>query len=143
MMTEERFLQAGGCHCRALRYTLTKNPLDVYLCQCTDCQRLSGAAFGIGVVVPADAFTLTGTPRWVQRVLGSGRTGNRWTCGECGAWICGDSRPDRVTSHERRIVRGGTVDDTSWLSRTRHVWARSAQPWFIFPEGAAVYQTQP
>src|SRR5580693_1935208 len=71
-MSAEPFLLTGGCHCRALRYTLTAPPLGAYVCHCTDCQSLSGAAFAIGVVVPAPAFTLAGSPRLIRRVLGSG-----------------------------------------------------------------------
>src|SRR5688572_26568771 len=142
-MSTEPFHQTGGCHCRALRYEITEKPLRTYLCHCTDCQTLSGSAFGIGVVVLAASFTLTGSPRLVERVLGSGKIGRRWTCPDCGVWICGDARAHPTTGIEQRIVRGGTMDDASWLRPTTHLWTRSAQPWFVFPEGATVYETQP
>jgi hypothetical protein len=142
-MTVEPFPRNGGCHCRALRYAIARPPLGVYACHCTDCQTLSGAAFGIAVVVPSAAFTLTGSPRLVPRVLGSGRTSNRWICPECGVWICGDPVRDATTAEERRFVRGGTFDDTSWLSPSTHYWTRSAQPWIVFPEGAVLHETQP
>ena len=57
-MGTEPFLLTGGCHCRALRYTVTQAPLGAYVCHCTDCQSLSGSAFAIGVVVPDTAFSL-------------------------------------------------------------------------------------
>ncbi len=136
----EPFRQTGGCHCRALRYTISEPPLRTYLCHCTDCQNLSGSAFGIGVVVRAASFTLSGMPRLVQRKLGSGKIGNRWTCPECGVWICGDARVHPATGVDQRIVRGGTFDDTRWLKPTTHLWTRSAQPWFVFPEGATTYE---
>jgi hypothetical protein len=142
--TAVTFPQTGGCHCGTLRYTVTQKPLAVYACHCTDCQSLSGSAFGIGVIVPAPAFTLTGSPRLVQRVLGSGKIGNRWICPDCGVWICGGSRLDIVSPGEMRVVRGGTLDDTSWLMPTTHYWTRSAQPWIVFPEdGVTIYETQP
>ena len=40
-------------------------------------------------------------------------------------------------------VRGGTLDDTSWLRPTRHVWTRSKQAWITLPEGDEVFETQP
>ena len=139
----EAFRQTGGCHCRALRYAITEPPLRTYLCHCTDCQNLAGSAFGIGVVVREAAFTLEGTPRIVQRTLGSGKIGNRWTCPNCGVWICGDARPNPATGVEQRILRGGTLDNTKWLKPTTHFFARSAQPWFVFPEDATIYETVP
>jgi hypothetical protein len=141
-MTTGQFLQTGGCHCRALRYAISQPPLGVYVCHCTDCQSLSGAAFAMGVVIPAAAFTFTGSPRLVRRVLGSGTISTRWICPECGVWVCGGSKLDAVAP-EKRVVRGGTLDDTSWLKPTTHYWTRSAQPWIIFPQGVTIYETQP
>jgi len=138
-----QFLQAGGCHCRALRYTITQPPLWAYVCHCTDCQSLSGSAFAMGVVVPAAAFTLAGTPRLVPRVLGSGTISYRWICPECGIWVCGGSKLDALASTEKRVVRAGTFDDTSWIKPTLHFWTRSARPWVILPEDATIYETQP
>jgi hypothetical protein len=35
------------------------------------------------------------------------------------------------------------LNDTTWLRPIAHVWTRSAQPWFVFPQGIAQYATQP
>ena len=50
----------GGCVCAAIRYEIAQVPLRVYACHCTDCQRFTGSAFAIGVVVPSEAFHLAG-----------------------------------------------------------------------------------
>jgi len=42
-----------------------------------------------------------------------------------------------------RRVRAGTLDDTSWLRPTRHIWTRSKQPWITLPEGDQIFETQP
>jgi hypothetical protein len=136
----EEFRQEGGCHCRRLRYKLSHPPLRTLICHCTDCQRISGSAFGISVVCRDDAFVLTGTPNRVARTLGSGATGLRWTCPECGVWICGDAKLDTVTNLNRRIVRGGTFDDTKWIKPDAHIWTRSAQPWVPIPADMPSYQ---
>ena len=142
-MGAEPFLLTGGCHCRALRYTLTAPPLGAYVCHCTDCQSLSGAAFAIGVVVPASAFTLAGPARLVRRVLGSGTISHRTICPDCGVWVCGGSKLDALAPDEKRVVRGGTFDDTSWIRPREHFWTRSAQPWVVLPQGVPVHATQP
>lgn len=38
-----------------------------------------------------------------------------------------------------RIVRGSTLDDTSWLNPTIHLYTRTKQPWVILPEGTTIY----
>jgi hypothetical protein len=42
-----------------------------------------------------------------------------------------------------RRVRGGTLDDRSWLKPTAHFWTRSKQPWVALPEGDQIFTTQP
>jgi hypothetical protein len=40
-------------------------------------------------------------------------------------------------------VRGGTLDDTSWLRPTRHIWTRRKQPWIKLPEGDEAFEGKP
>jgi hypothetical protein len=42
-----------------------------------------------------------------------------------------------------RVVRGGTLDDTSGLKPTMHFWTRSRQPWVALPDDATLFETQP
>ena len=39
-----------------------------------------------------------------------------------------------------RRIRAGTLDDTSWLRPTRHIWARSKQPWVVLPDGDEIFE---
>lgn len=138
------FFQTGGCQCGALRYEISESPILTYTCHCTECQRLTGSAFGMAVIVPADAFHLSGPePRRLHRIADSGRTATRLVCPECGTWICGEPRPGTWQPRDVRAVRAGSLDDTSWLRPTIHFWTRSAQPWVVLPDGAEVFATQP
>jgi hypothetical protein len=132
--------QTGGCQCGAVRYEITQTPIIVYTCHCTDCQRMTSSAFSLGCVLPDGAFRLVqGEPKGVQRTTGSGRVSTRWVCPECGVWVCTAPRPGSTV----RNVRGGTLDDTSWLRPTAHIWTRSKQPWLPIPEGDRKFETQP
>jgi hypothetical protein len=48
-----------------------------------------------------------------------------WFCGDCGGRLYGErkGRPESMT------VRAGTLDDTSWLAPSAHLFMKSAQPW--------------
>ena len=35
----------GGCLCGLIRYRVADEPLTLYVCHCTDCQRRTGSAF--------------------------------------------------------------------------------------------------
>jgi len=39
-------------------------------------------------------------------------------------------------------VRGGTLDDTSSLRPTKHIWTRRKQPWIKLREGNEVFEGQ-
>jgi hypothetical protein len=132
--------QTGGCQCGALRYEIAQAPQMVYTCHCTDCQRMTSSAFSIGCVLPAEAFRLIrGEPRAVQRTADSGRVSTRWVCPQCGSWLCTAPTPGSPV----RNVRGGTLDDTSRLRPSVHLWTRSKQPWVALPEGGRNFETQP
>src|SRR5499427_7884025 len=127
--------QTGGCQCGKIRYEITEIPQSVYTCHCTDCQRLTSSAFSIGLVVAETAFRRSGAePRSLQRTADSGRVNTRLVCPECGSWVCGIPRDGMVR------VRAGTLDDTSWLRPTRHIWTRSKQPWITFAEGDETFE---
>jgi hypothetical protein len=130
--------QTGGCLCGAIRYEISEAPMQVYACHCRDCQRLTSSAFSMGIVVAETGFRLNGVaPRALERRADSGRTAIRWVCPECGSWIAGPARDGLVR------VRAGTLDDTSWLTPTRHIWASRKQPWVVFGAGDEVFEKGP
>jgi hypothetical protein len=134
----------GGCLCGALRYEVSETPRAIYTCHCTDCQHLTSSAFSLAITVPDRAFRLTkGEPRLAQKIADSGRTVTRWLCPECGCWVVSSPQPGAAPGEMIRRVRGGTLDDTSWLKPAAHFWTRSKQPWVVLPEGGEVFATQP
>jgi hypothetical protein len=121
---------AGGCLCGAIHYEISAYPLLLYACHCTNCQRQSGSAFAMNMLVPTSAFRIvSGEPKPWRRLSPSGAETASWFCGDCAGRIHGTrpSRPETVT------VRAGSLDDTSWLAPAAHMFVRSAQPWLDLP----------
>ena len=135
----------GGCLCGAARYEITQAPVRTYTCHCTDCQRATVSAFSISIIVPAGAFHLTGKALMGAPggVTDGGRLKTRWVCPDCGICICGGPAFGTEPPGNQRNVRAGTLDDTSWLRPTRHLWTRTRQPWIVLPEGDEIFETQP
>ena len=48
----------GGCQCGAVRFEINAEPLTAYVCHCITCQKQSGSAFGMAIVVPTDAIAV-------------------------------------------------------------------------------------
>ena len=130
----------GGCQCGRIRYEIQAEPLTLYACHCTECQRQSGSAFGMSMPVPREAvILLKGEPRQWIRSSESGREVICCFCGECGTRLFHKpTRNPNITN-----VKPGTLDDTSWLRPVGNLWTRSAQSWINCSEAMLNYQTQP
>lgn len=44
----------GGCHCGAVRYVVSEDPITIINCHCGDCQKIAGAPFITGVFYQKD-----------------------------------------------------------------------------------------
>ena len=42
----------GGCLCGNVRYTSEAEPLATVLCHCINCQKQSGGAYSLNIVLP-------------------------------------------------------------------------------------------
>ena len=130
----------GGCQCGAIRYEITGPATVVYACHCRECQRQSGSAFAMALVVPAERFRLLeGVPKSFARAGESGRIVTGWFCPECGTRLY--HTPGQLSGNIN--VKPGTLDNTSDLAPTVHVWTKSAQKWVQLPPGIARHETQP
>ena len=131
---------SGGCLCGAIRYRLTDEPLTLYACHCTDCQRESGSSFGLTMVMSRTALDLLqGNPQRFAVTLADGRQKNGAFCGACATRVWGEP----VQFPQVVNVEPGTLDDTTWLRPIAHIWTRSAQPWVVIPPNTLSFAEQP
>ena len=76
--------QTGGCLCSDIRYCLDDDPLTVYACHCTDCQRQSGSSFTLSMVVRREVLKLLqGQPDEFVVELSDGRRKQASYCRRC------------------------------------------------------------
>lgn len=126
--------------CGAVQYRVSGEPLTFYACHCTDCQRRSGAAFGLSLLYPRTAVELLqGATALHTAAVENGRIKRAVACPSCGIQVWGISgrNPDVL------VVRPGTLDDRTGLAPVAHMWTRSRQPWVQIPPGMAQFETQP
>ncbi|MEY2758017.1 MAG: hypothetical protein RIR33_1795 [Pseudomonadota bacterium] len=132
--------QVGGCMCGALRYELSAPPVMIYNCHCANCQKISGSAFNVSVIVAEAALRFTaGEPARVEWISDRGTTRRGLFCGACGTRIVNGGVPSTGVYS----LRGGTLDDTSWVQPVGDTYTRSAQPWVHFVEGGLRAETLP
>jgi hypothetical protein len=140
--TEEEAIMAhtGGCVCGAIRYEISAPITELRACHCNHCQRASGSHGTVAAFVPRAGFKLTqGAPKRFITRADSGRKLMRYFCGECGSPIYSH----RETTPETLGVRAGTLDDSSRLKITTHIWTKMARPWSHIDPAAKQIEGQP
>lgn len=95
----------GGCQCGRVRYRVSGDPLALVACHCKECQRQSGSAFGMSLMVRASGFTVQGELKMFERAANSGRTLRCFFCPECGTRIYHE--PAYAAASRRRQPRRG------------------------------------
>ena len=131
----------GGCQCGAVRYRISGKPIALAVCHCMDCQRQSGSAFGMTMLMRKDSFEiLSGELRSFTKVAESGNSLSCLFCPNCGNRIYHE---DADASGNIVRLKPGTLDDTSWLEPDIHVWTKRKHPWVAIPEGVPSEAEQP
>jgi hypothetical protein len=126
----------GGCSCGVVRYRLASNPLFVHCCHCLNCQRQTGSAFVINLLIEADRVELlAGEPHAVEVPRDDGSTQRIYRCPDCHVALYSQYGGPKIY-----FVRAGTLDDPSLVAPDVHIFTRSKLPWVILPEAQPAFE---
>ena len=127
-----RLNKLGGCLCGRVRYRYTGQPLAFYACHCTDCQRQTGSAFGLSMIVKReDAEILKAEPEVFEISMPDGRTKRGRFCRNCATRVWGEP----ANFPQIFSLRPGTFDALPEFAPFGDIWTASAQAWVSFTEG--------
>ena len=117
----------GSCHCGQITYEAEVDPERVRVCNCTDCQVLTGSAFRVSVAVRAQTFRLlTGRPKVYVKTGDSGAKRRHAFCPNCGAPVTASADSDDPPTYSLRI---GCLAQKAELPPRRRFWCKSALAW--------------
>jgi hypothetical protein len=117
----------GKCHCGAITYEADVDPDEVSLCNCTDCQMLTGSAFRVSVRARKENFRLlTGQPKVYVKTADSGARRRHAFCPHCGTPVSASADTDDPPQYSLRV---GCLAQRAELPPKRRIWCRSALPW--------------
>jgi len=114
--------QVGGCHCGAIRYEVSGEPVHNALCYCNDCRRSAGAPTVHWTLFPKEAVSVTGTPAKYESSPGT----TRQFCARCGTGLFYLNEaifPGQID------VQAATLDDPSALPPQACVQLADAPTW--------------
>jgi hypothetical protein len=113
------------CSCGALTLSLPEPSRLVVACHCLDCQRRTGAPFGVGAFYPVEKVTISGTPKEFTRAAASGGKVHSYFCANCGSTVYwkADNLPTFIG------VAVGALADPQYPPPVRSVFERSKHNW--------------
>jgi len=129
----------GSCLCGAVRYSSPAEPVLVAFCHCRDCQKAGGGGYSVNVAVPTDSIHLEGAVQSYSAIGASGKATMRRFCGRCGSPLFTDA----AAFAGMTFIKAPSLDDSSWIHPTLHIWCDSAQPWDRIPEDATCVGKNP
>ena len=115
----------GACFCGQITYEAELDTDRILICNCTDCQSLSGSAFRTVAFTKEDAFTLlSGEMKVYVKIADSGNRRQQAFCGTCGSPIYATSDP----AGPFYGLRVGTIKPSAmnWCRRSTSSTARSS-----------------
>ena len=126
----------GGCACGEVRYRLTSEPLFTNCCHCLNCQRQTGSAFVINVLIETERVELLGVePQAVDVPRDDGSTQRIFRCPTCQVAVF-----SQYTRPEVRFVRAGTLDQPSRVAPDAHIFTRSKLSWVTLPDSVPAFE---
>ena len=133
-MSPDSTTRTGRCLCGAVTYEVAGDPIATAVCHCEHCQRQSGGAFSVNVVVHSSQLDVSGSLQTYEETDDDGTVVfvRRRFCGACGSPIVSELvQTDGVVA-----VKAGTLDDRSGLQPNVEVWCVDRQPWVSLPNMA-------
>jgi hypothetical protein len=115
-----------------LRVTVSGEPARVHLCNCTQCQKQTGSAFGVGAYFDKGQLVeVEGVSKGFKRGSDSGRSVEAKFCPECGSTVYwhAEVRPDQFG------IAVGCFADATFPAPERAIWVKHKLSWVRFPEG--------
>jgi hypothetical protein len=127
------------CACGNLTVTARGEPVDVYLCSCTDCQRGSGSAFSYAALFPELAVSISGARQQYRQQGDSGRFVDGSFCPTCGTAVLfrAEGLPGTLG------VAVGCFADPSFARPSKLFWASRRHHWLELPRSITLIETQP
>jgi hypothetical protein len=119
-----------------VRYRLASEPLFVHCCHCLNCQRQTGSAFVINLLIETDRVEVTsGEPRPVDVPRDDGSMQRVHRCPVCQVAVFSE-----YGWPELLFVRGGTLDEPSAVKPDVHIFTRSKVPWVVLPDDTPAFE---
>ena len=108
----------------------------IHCCHCLNCQRQTGSAFDINLLIEADRVELlAGEPEPIDVPRDDGSTQRIYRCPTCQIAVFSEYGRPQV-----KFVRAGTLDEPRLVTPDVHIYTKSKVAWVTLPESAPAFE---
>lgn len=129
----------GRCLCGAASYRVDAEPMVTGHCHCVDCRKASGTGHCTHVMVPADAYAVTGTLTSYACPSDSGNIVERFFCPICGCAI----HSTNTGMVGVIAVRASSLDDPDAITPQMIVYTSRAPAWDVMDPALPSFPEMP
>lgn len=122
--------RTGHCLCGEVSYAIEGDIVATAVCHCDHCQRQSGSAFSVNVIVLDGQLAVSGSLSTYNETDETGDTVwvRRKFCSACGSPVVSELAQVGLLA-----VKAGTLDDRSDVKPDIEAWCIDRQPWVDLP----------
>lgn len=123
-------MRTASCSCGTVQARCSGDPLKVSLCHCLECQKRTGAPFGIGAFFAREAVETTGETGIFRRPSDSGFDVVFHFCPRCGSTVWWEALrlPGSIA------VAAGAFADPAFPAPEQAVYGRHRHAWVVFED---------
>jgi hypothetical protein len=116
----------GGCLCGAVRFKAEGEPLNVRICHCRNCQKMTGGPYFARALFDQRALRVEGETAYYL----SSQALERVFCKKCGSRLF-----SRRTNGTVVGVALAAFDDRNAFQPTEHIWLSAKMDWVRIDDG--------
>jgi hypothetical protein len=118
-----------------VRYRLTSEPLFIHCCHCLNCQRQTGSAFVINLLIERERVEVLGVePEIVDAPRDDGSAQRIYRCPTCRIAVWSEYSYPPIW-----FVRAGTLDEPRGIEPDVHIFTKSKVGWVTLPESTPAF----
>lgn len=125
-MSDRNGSREGGCRCGQVRFLISAPPIITMACHCTGCQRMTGSAYSLTVMIPSQGFSVMKGEPVIGGLHGPTR---HYFCPYCMSWLF--TRPEGFDAFVN--VRATMLDDPRDFVPFVETMTSEKLPWATTP----------
>jgi hypothetical protein len=119
-------LLTGSCLCQRVRYSVSAELQQFFLCHCEQCRKISGSAFASNILAaPAEVKWLSGAEHVKRFDYPGDRLFTKVFCSECGSGL-----PFLNKSGQRLFIPAGSLDSEPGIKPGHNIFWGDRSSWY-------------